>query len=79
MLAFGAPAKLYGPNLVGLRRSKFSRDSINALKKSYKILFRSGLALKEGIEKVHQEVESVPEVEHLIQFMEDSSRRGVTR
>jgi len=79
MLAFGAPAKLYGPNLVGLRRSHFSRESINALKKSYKILFRSGLALKEAIEKVHEEVESVPAVEHLIQFLLDGSKRGFTR
>lgn len=79
MLAFGAPAKLYGPNLVGLRRSNFSREAIQGLKKSYKILFRSGLGLNEAIEKVHEEVESVPEVERLIQFMIESSRRGVTR
>lgn len=79
MLAFGAPAKLYGPNLVGLRRSNFSRASINALKKSYKILFRSGLTLKEAVDKVREEVESVPEVEKLIEFMIESSKRGVTR
>jgi UDP-N-acetylglucosamine acyltransferase len=79
MLAFGAPAKLYGPNLVGLRRSHFSRVSIHALKQSYKILFRSGLTTQEAIERVRQEVESVPEVEHLLQFMLESSKRGVTR
>lgn len=79
MLAFGAPAKLYGPNLVGLRRHKFPPNVIQALKKSYKILFRSGLSLHDAAEKMRTEVEFVPEVEHLLKFMDDSSKRGVTR
>ncbi len=79
MLAFGAPAKLYGPNLVGLRRSGFSSKSILALKRSYKMLFRSGLVLDDAIEKVREEIGIVPEVETLLQFMIDSSKRGVTR
>ena len=76
MLAFGAPAKLYGPNLVGLRRSKFSSNAIQALKKSYKILFRSGLGLNEAIERVRSEVESLPEVDVLVEFMVEHSRTG---
>ena len=79
MLAFGAPAKLYGPNIVGLRRHNFSPEAIQALKKSYKILFRSGLTLKDAIAKAHQEVEQLPEVENLLQFLLNSSRRGFTR
>ncbi len=79
MLAFGAPAKLYGPNIVGLRRHNFSAEAIHALKKSYKILFRSGLTLKDAIEKAYQEVERLPEVETLLQFLLNSSRRGFTR
>jgi UDP-N-acetylglucosamine acyltransferase len=79
MLAFGAPAKLYGPNLVGLRRSKFSSSAIHALKKSYKILFRSGLGLNEAIERVRSEVESLPEVNVLVDFMVEHSKRGVTK
>jgi UDP-N-acetylglucosamine acyltransferase len=79
MLAFGAPAKLYGPNLVGLRRHGFPRTTIQALKNSYRIMFRSGLTVNEAIEKVRQEVESAPEVENLIQFMLGRSKRGFTR
>jgi UDP-N-acetylglucosamine acyltransferase len=79
MLAFGAPAKLYGPNLVGLRRNHFSKDAIHALKKSYKILFRSGLSLKDAVEKVREEVDFLPEVETLVRFMEEHSKRGVTK
>ncbi len=79
MLAFGAPGKLYGPNLVGLRRHGVPRNTIQALKHSYRIMFRSGLTIVEAIERVRQEVECVPEVENLIQFMLGRSRRGVTR
>ncbi|MGV8074662.1 MAG: acyl-ACP--UDP-N-acetylglucosamine O-acyltransferase [Syntrophobacteraceae bacterium] len=79
MLATGNPAKLYGPNMVGLRRSGFSTKAIQALKKSYKILFRSGLPLTARIEKVREEVEAFPEVEMLLQFMIESSKRGFTR
>jgi UDP-N-acetylglucosamine acyltransferase len=79
MLAFGAPGKLYGPNLVGLRRHGFSRNTIHALKHCYRIMFRSGLKVDEAIERIRQEVEVTPEVENLIQFMQGRSKRGVTR
>ena len=79
MLAFGAPGKLYGPNLVGLRRHGFSRNTIHALKSSYRIMFRSGLKVAEAIERIRREVEVTPEVENLIQFMQGRSKRGVTR
>jgi UDP-N-acetylglucosamine acyltransferase len=79
MLAFGAPAKLYGPNLVGLRRHGLPRTTIQALKHCYRIMFRSGLTVAEAIESIRQEVEAVPEVENLIQFMLGRSKRGVTR
>jgi UDP-N-acetylglucosamine acyltransferase len=79
MLAFGAPAKLYGPNLVGLRRHGIPRTTIQALKNSYRIMFRSGLTVAEAIDSIRQEVEALPEVENLIQFMLGRSKRGVTR
>ena len=79
MLAFGAPAKLYGPNLVGLKRNGFSAEAIQALKKCYRILFRSGLAMEEAITKVQHEVDPLPEVENLLQFVVNRSKRGITR
>lgn len=79
MIVVGArPAKLYGPNVVGLKRHGFSADTLQALKKSYKILFRSGLNLRDATDKIRREVEAIAEVENLLKFMEDS-KRGVTR
>ena len=48
------------------------------LKKAYRLVFRIGLTLNEAIERVAAEVEQVPEVVHLIEFIK-SSQRGITR
>jgi len=80
MLASGAVgAKLYGANLIGLRRNGFSEKSIEAIKKFYRIFFRSGLSLKEAVQKAREDIEPLPEVEKLIEFVSFSSHRGLTR
>jgi UDP-N-acetylglucosamine acyltransferase len=78
VIAAGDRAILHGLNRVGLKRYGFSAESLSALKKTYRILFRYGLTLNEAIERVHAQVEIVPEVETFINFIKDSSR-GVTR
>ncbi len=80
MLAAGAEgAKLYGPNLIGLKRNGFSSETIQAIKKCYRIFFRSNLTVKEAVEKSRQEVELYPQVEKLIEFVSAHSKRGITR
>jgi UDP-N-acetylglucosamine acyltransferase len=80
MLATGAlGAELHGPNLIGLRRHGFSAKSIQAIKKFYKIFWRSGLTLKEAVQKVREEIEPLPEIEKLIEFVSSSSKRGLSR
>lgn len=77
-MASGARAKLYGLNTVGLKRRAFSEETINTLKKAYKILFRDKLSLKEAIEKINQELPDIPEIRHLIEFIE-ANKRGICR
>jgi UDP-N-acetylglucosamine acyltransferase len=78
VIAAGDRAVLHGLNRVGLKRHGFSNQALSALKKTYRIMFRYGLTLNEAIERVHAEVEMVPEVETFIGFIKASSR-GVTR
>lgn len=78
VIAAGDRAVLHGLNRVGLKRHGFSNQALSALKKTYRIIFRYGLTLNEAIERVHAEVEMVPEVETFIGFIKASSR-GVTR
>ena len=75
--AQGDRAKLVGLNLVGLKRSGFSRDKIKAIKKAYKTVFLSGTLLKDAIEKVKSET-MIPEVKSFIEFCENS-KRGLAR
>jgi UDP-N-acetylglucosamine acyltransferase len=77
-IAQGNHAKLFGLNLIGLKRRNFSEETIRALDKSYRIVFRSQLLLKDAIKKVEGEVELLPEVRHFIEFIK-KSERGVCR
>lgn len=76
--ASGNRAKLYGLNLVGLKRRGFSDDAIANLKKAYRIIFRSGLILEEALARVKAELGNSPEALHLMEFMKNS-KRGITR
>lgn len=78
VMASGDRAKLHGLNSVGLKRHGFSSETLSLLKKAYRIIFRLGLTLNEAIERVTTEVEQVPEVVNLVDFIK-SSERGVTR
>jgi UDP-N-acetylglucosamine acyltransferase len=70
-------ARPKGLNLVGLKRAGFSEDEIAALKTSYKILYRSGLKLKDALARIVSEV-NTEHTRHLVKFIE-SSERGICR
>jgi len=75
------PAKgqsLYGLNIIGLKRNKVPEESIAALKKAYRILFRSGATMRDAIARVEAEVDLLPEVRNLLDFIR-ASKRGVLR
>ncbi len=76
--ASGNRARLFGLNLVGLKRHGFTDEQVGNLKKAYRIIFRSNLILKEALEKVEQEIPGSPEVTYLVEFIRSSSR-GITR
>ena len=78
MTAAGNRAKLYGLNLVGLKRHRFPEAAIGALKQAYRILFRSHLPLRKAMGKVEQEVPDLPEIRHLLEFLQNS-KRGICR
>ncbi len=77
-IAAGPRAKLYGLNLVGLRRHGFSKETIGDLTKAYKILFRSKHTLKEAIKEVQEDLPKTPELDRLIDFVK-TSKRGICR
>ncbi len=79
MLAQGDRTKLYGLNTVGLKRHHFSEETLRALKKSYRTIFRSGLTLEKAIKQLSEDnISRMPEVQHLLQFIQNS-KRGICR
>ncbi|MEW6375449.1 MAG: acyl-ACP--UDP-N-acetylglucosamine O-acyltransferase [Thermodesulfobacteriota bacterium] len=79
MLASGSRAKLFGLNTVGLKRHRFSEETLKALKKAYRIFFRSGLTLEKAIKTVGEdEISQTPEVQHLLHFIQHT-KRGISR
>ncbi len=78
VIASGNRAKLYGLNLIGLDRKGFAPETVKALKEAYRVLFRSSLLTKEAIAKIKTDMPDIPEVVHLVDFVE-KSERGVCR
>jgi UDP-N-acetylglucosamine acyltransferase len=79
MLAAGDRARLYGLNSVGLKRHGFSGEALKALKKAYRIIFRSGMTLEKALRTVQEDsISHVREIQHLLQFIQHS-RRGISR
>ncbi len=77
-LAGGEPLRIYGLNIVGLRRNNFKKETINTLKKALSILMDKSLNTKQALEKIKDSLEHIPEVEHVVSFIE-KSKRGIAR
>lgn len=77
MLAHGVRGMLFGPNLIGLKRNGFDSDTCKALKRAYKIIFRTGLTREKGLEQVEREITGYPSVDRLVAFIRESAN-GVT-
>jgi len=76
--ADGHPVKIYGLNIVGLKRKNFPPETLKILKDVYKLLFRSSLTLKEAVKKVEEKWGEKEEVEKILSFIR-STKRGIHR
>ena len=74
MIADGNPAEVRGFNKVGMERHGFSAEATRTMKEAYRIVYRSKLNLKQAIEQLRSELPQTLEVEHLIEFVENSPR-----
>ena len=76
--AAGNMAKPYGINSEGLRRRGFAPETINTLKRAYRTLYRSGLALEEARRELQSQAAACPEIAELLRFL-DTTKRGIIR
>ncbi|MBI2309161.1 MAG: acyl-ACP--UDP-N-acetylglucosamine O-acyltransferase [Rhodocyclales bacterium] len=78
VMAAGNTASPYGLNAEGLRRRGFSPEALQALKRAYRILYKSGLMLEEARVKLEEEARMHPEVQRFVDFLA-VSKRGIIR
>ena len=74
VLAGQYPLSFEGLNIVGLKRHNFSRESIESLEKAYNFIYSSNLNVSQAISRIKSEVPMTAEVQHVVQFIENSKR-----
>lgn len=76
-LAFGNRAALAGINLVGLKRCGFPRETVNDLRRAYRLLFAPGGTLAERIADVAQQFYGQPQVDEILAFLKEGGDRAI--
>lgn len=74
----GNPASAFGMNFEGMRRRGWSAETINTLKKAYRIVYRDGLTLETALAEAEKLVAECPEVQLFIDSIK-ASTRGIVR
>ena len=75
--ADGHRARIVGLNAVGLRRNGFTQAQRSLIKAVYRLLFRSGLPLKEALARAEGDYPA-PETDQILAFIRASQRGVVT-
>lgn len=79
VMVSGNPAHAFAMNVEGMRRKGWSKNVINGLRESFKLIYKSGLTTQEAIEKIRAEIlPEVSEAQRLIDSLEQS-KRGIVR
>jgi UDP-N-acetylglucosamine acyltransferase len=78
VMTVGNRAQSHGLNLVGLKRRGVAPATIQALKRCYTLLVRSGLRQDEALAQAEAEFGHIAEVRYFIEFVR-ASERGVCR
>ena len=78
LMAAGNTAQPYGINVEGLKRRGFTADSVMALKRAYRTLYKSGLLLEEAKTKLAEDAKTQPDIQRFVDFLE-VSKRGIIR
>lgn len=79
LLVFGNPAAVYGINVVGLRRGGLPPATRRKVKQAFRLLYREGLSLEEGLERLAREAGGEPELEYFARFLQDNRPNLITQ
>jgi len=78
VMASGQPAKPFGLNSEGLKRRGFERDTIMAIKRAYKSVYRKNLSVEEALAQISSQNEASEELDIFTSSIKQSTR-GIIR
>ena len=78
VMVVGNRAKAYGINKEGLKRHGFSPETIRAVYKAYKVIYRQGLTIAQAIEALQDLSTEYTDVGSMLKFLQ-KSERGIVR
>jgi len=70
--------RVYGVNLVGLRRRGFDRERLERLQQAFRLLTQSNLNTTQALEQIRSSLNQNEDIEALVRFVE-TSERGVIK
>jgi len=78
LVVAGNTARAHGLNRVGLKRNGYEQGDVDALKKAYRILYRSGFTLAEALARLEELGSGNAHVRSFAEFVR-GSERGIVR
>jgi UDP-N-acetylglucosamine acyltransferase len=74
------PARVFGPNGIGLARRGYTQETIAQLKRAYRYLLQSKLNTTRALAQIEQDVGlTAPEVRYLVEFIRTAQRGVIIR
>jgi UDP-N-acetylglucosamine acyltransferase len=74
------PARVFGLNLIGLKRRGLADDTLKKLRSAYRYLTQSKLNTSQAISRIDQDASlKCPEVDNLVEFIRTASRGVILR
>ncbi len=68
------PLRFESLNIIGLRRRGFTPKALAALEHAYRLIYQSNLNVSQAVARIKEEVELVPEVQNVLNFIANSKR-----
>lgn len=75
-IAKGNPARVIGPNAVGLQRSGMDAETRGRIKQMHRLIYRSGLNTTQALAEIEARIEACPERDEMLAFVR-RSKRGI--
>ena len=73
IIAGKEPIRYAGINIIGLRRKGFTNEQIDQIHDAYRLLYGEGTR-EENIQKIKETLPMTEEIQHIIEFVQASSR-----